>query len=115
MVDPSDVHQIGVKLCVPAATEAERRSGVSRCYYGCFLVARKITNMESVKQDVHRRVSDKLDAMGYPKLAKDLRVLSDARKACDYDIDAPYVGKDAQLMKKRSIILIEKLTELVSQ
>jgi|TARA_B100000929_G_C15412831_1_gene388581 hypothetical protein len=114
MVDPSEVHQIGVQLCVPAASEAERRSGVSRCYYGCFLVARKITNMESVKKDVHQRVSEKLDEMGHSKLASDLRVLSNARKACDYDIYETYVGKEAQTMKKRSIILIEKLKELAS-
>ena len=114
MVDPSDVHKIGLELCAPAASEAERRSGVSRCYYGCFLIARKITNLENVKKDVHREVSDKLDAMGHQKLAKDLKILSDARKACDYDIHKNYVGKDAQSMKKRSMILIEKLTELIT-
>tara|TARA_R110002110_G_scaffold89071_2_gene232033 strand:+ start:7424 stop:7639 length:216 start_codon:yes stop_codon:yes gene_type:complete len=70
--------------------------------------------MEGVKKDVHKQVSDKLDKMGYPKLAKDLWILSNARKACDYDIYNAYVGKDAQLMKKRSIILIGKLQEILS-
>lgn len=70
--------------------------------------------MEGVKRDVHKRVSDRLDEMGHSKLAKDLQVLSNARKRCDYDIYDAYVGKDAQLMKKRSIILIEKLQEILS-
>lgn len=115
MLNPRDVHEIGVKLCDPAAEEAARRSGISRCYYGCFLIARKITNLEDVKSAIHEKVPLKLDEMGHRKLAQDLRTLSDARKKCDYDIYKTVPGKEAQSMKSRSKKLITKLEEILNQ
>ena len=86
------------------------RTCISRSYFAAFIYARKITNLENVRRNIHRKVINKLRSMGKTGEANLLWYLRDKRNCADYNLNFKFNANDVSLIVKTAITLINLLT-----
>lgn len=104
MIEPEDLFDVADSL-YPGGdpNEATRRSAISRYYYGCHLLAARITRMEGDRGDgTHSAVINSLRQLGERKLATDMDDLRKKRNLCDYKIHENLTHQESRRLKKKA-------------
>lgn len=113
MIEPEDLFDVGDSLYAGDPDEPHRRSAISRYYYGCHLLAAKITNTEGDRGGgSHDAVIKSLKRLGKNKLATDMEDLRINRNHCDYKIHKPFPSQQARRLKKKARLTLEQLKAL---
>ena len=104
MIKPEDLFDVGDTLYLGGdPDEPHRRSAISRYYYGCHLLAARVTNTEGDRgEGSHGAVIDSLRRRGKTKLATDMDDLRKHRNLCDYKIHKPFEHQVARRLKKKA-------------
>lgn len=117
-MDPLSFVAVAIRLA-NSNDEADRRTAVSRAYYGAFHVARRFlvscglhfTQKEANAAEIHRKVQYCLDECGSNEAGKasgQLRSLRDRRNEADYDLESSEFSTKAS-----SIASVRVATEIV--
>lgn len=104
MIEPEDLFNVGDSL-YPGGDpdEAHRRSAISRYYYGCHLLAARITSLEGDRGDgTHGEVINALRQRGARKLATDMDDLRKNRNLCDYKIHKEFTHQQSRRLKNKA-------------
>lgn len=107
-MEPLDFISLAIRLA-NSGNEADRRTAVSRAYYGAFHVARRFlidcgiyfSQKETYAAEIHRKVQYCLSECGYSDAVKasgHLRSLRDRRNEADYDLESAEFNTTASVL-----------------
>lgn len=70
--------------------QAERRTAISRAYYGVFLFARSIASVHSKQSDAHGLTRKYFESIGASSIANALREMRSLRNKADYSVERSF-------------------------
>lgn len=108
LMDPLDFISLGIRLA-NSNSEADRRTAMSRAYYGAFHVARRFlincgicfSHKETYAAEIHRKVQYCLSECGNIEALRasgHLRSLRDRRNEADYDLESSEFNTTASVL-----------------
>ena len=122
-MDPLDFISVAIRLA-NSEKEADRRTAVSRAYYGAFHVARRFlincglcfSQKETYAAEIHRKVQYCLSECGNSDTVKasgHLRSLRDRRNEADYDLESAEFKTTASILA--SVRLATEIVDVVQR
>jgi uncharacterized protein (UPF0332 family) len=95
-------------------TEAKIRTSISRAYYGAFCLCRIHVGETMIRNDIHKRVQDKLKESDEPldiTIGNTLGTLFLARKDADYESHVRFTSQEA----KKHLGQAKTITKLLAE